>query len=99
MRTTTYTAIRESGKPKWLNWLRQPKWLKRWGGLKSRRELLDDYQKHRMDADQKGNTDEYLQAVLSARAAQEQQRWAIVAAVAACLSVAVAVAALIVAVN
>jgi hypothetical protein len=64
---------------------------------KSVRKLLEDDEQHRMDASQKGNTVEYLHAALMARAAEVQRRWAIVAAVAACLSVAVAVAALIVA--
>jgi hypothetical protein len=63
---------------------------------KSVHKLLEDYEQHRMDASQKGNTVDYLHAALMARAAEEQQRWAIVAAVAACLSVTVAVAALIV---
>jgi hypothetical protein len=93
---TDYTAIRERGTPKSLKW---PKWLARlkWREVVGQRQLLDDYEKHNLD--KVPNTAEYLQAVLSARAAQEQQRWAIVAAVAACLSVAVAVAALIVAVS
>jgi hypothetical protein len=95
VRETTYTAIRERRALKWLKW---PKWLARlrWYVVR-RRELLEDYEKHNLD--QVPNTAEYLQAVLSVRAAQEQQRWAIVAAVAACLSVAVAVAALVVALS
>jgi hypothetical protein len=93
---TDYVAIRERRLPKWLKW---PKWLVarlKWSVV-GRRELLEAYEKH--DLDTVPNVAEYLPAVLSARAAQEQQRWAIVAAVAACFSVAVAVAALIVAVS
>ena len=67
------------------------------GGAKGVRELLTDYEAHRMDADQKGNTVDYLHAALTARSAEEQRRWAMVAAVAACLSVAVSVIALVVA--
>jgi hypothetical protein len=59
-------------------------------------ELRDDYEQHRMDADQGGNIVEYLHAALMARAAEDQQRWAVVAAVAACVSVVVAAVALIV---
>jgi hypothetical protein len=66
---------------------------------KSRDQLLEDYEKHRMDASQKGNTVEYLHAALMSRAAQEQRFWAIVGAVVACLSVAIALAALLVAVK
>lgn len=44
-------------------------------------QLLDDYEKQRMDASQKGNTVDYLHAALMARAAQEQRFWAIVGAV------------------
>jgi hypothetical protein len=42
---------------------------------------------------------EYLSMALAARAARNARTWAIVAGIAACLSAAVAVAALIVAVN
>jgi uncharacterized membrane protein YbaN (DUF454 family) len=75
-----------------------PRWWKR-SRIKSVNQLLDDYEQHAMDATYKDVTVEYLHAALMTRAAEVQQRWAIVAAVAACLSVAVAVAALIVAVN
>jgi hypothetical protein len=64
---------------------------------KSVRELLADYEAHRMDADQGANTVDYLHAALMARAAEVQRRWAMVAAIAACVSVAVAVVTLIVA--
>jgi hypothetical protein len=63
---------------------------------KSVRRLLEDYEQHLMD-EHKGNTVEYLHAALMTRAAEVQRRWAIVGAVAACLSVAVAVVALVVA--
>ncbi|HME02957.1 MAG TPA: hypothetical protein VKG38_07980 [Solirubrobacteraceae bacterium] len=64
---------------------------------KSVAQLLEDYELHLMDASQKGNTVDYLHAALMARAAQVQRFWAIVAAVAACLSVGVAIVALVVA--
>ena len=48
-----------------------------------------------MDSDQKGNTVDYLHAALMARAATVQQQWAIVGAVAACLSAIAAVVAVL----
>jgi hypothetical protein len=61
---------------------------------KSVRQLLDDYEQHRMDASQKGNTVDYLHAALSARAAEVQRRWAIAGTVAAIVSAVAAIIAL-----
>jgi hypothetical protein len=59
-------------------------------------QVLSDYEAGLLN-DHGGATTEYLHAVIMVRAAQEQRRWARVAAVAACISVAVAIIALIVA--
>lgn len=64
---------------------------------KSIETLLSDYEARAMDKDYGGSTTEYLHAAIMVRAAQEQRRWAKIAAVAACVSVVVAVVALVVA--
>jgi hypothetical protein len=60
-------------------------------------ELFEDFESGLLAQEFKGVTMEYLQAAISAIAAESQRRWARVAAFAACFSVAVAVAALLVA--
>jgi hypothetical protein len=60
-------------------------------------EILKDFESHLLDADYEGNTTEYMQAAIAMAAARAQERWAKVAAVAACVSTAVAIAAVIVA--
>ena len=64
---------------------------------KSIEQLLDDYEKRLLDADYGGSTTDYLQAAISARAAQAASHWAKVAALAACSGIVIAVAAVIVA--
>jgi hypothetical protein len=66
-------------------------------GDRSIEQLLGDYEDRKRDADYKGSATEYLHAAIMVKAAQRQQSWAIVAAIAACVSVVVAVMALIVA--
>lgn len=61
-------------------------------------QILKDFEEHLLDADYQANTTEYLHAALSMAAARAQERWAKVAAVAACASTLVAVAALVVAI-
>jgi hypothetical protein len=58
-------------------------------------QVLADYEAGLLN-DHGGATTEYLHAVIMVRAAQEQRRYARVAAFAACVSVAVAVVALII---
>lgn len=63
---------------------------------KSVQQLLKDFEDHAMDADFGANTVEYLQAALSARAAEVQRFWAIAAAIAAAVSAVAAVVAILV---
>jgi hypothetical protein len=63
---------------------------------KSTDKLLSDYEDWLLDADYGGSTAEYLHAAIMVKAAQEQRRWAMIAAIAACISVAVAIVALVV---
>jgi len=64
---------------------------------KSAAQVLRDYEARLLDADYGGSTTDYLHAAIMVKAAQEQRRWAKVAAIAACVSVVVAVVALIIA--
>jgi hypothetical protein len=66
-------------------------------GKRSIKQLLTDYEDRKLDADYRGSAAEYLHAAIMVKAAQRQHLWAMVAAIAACVSVGVAVAALIVA--
>jgi len=64
---------------------------------KSIETLLSDFEARAMDADYGASTTDYLHAAIMVRAAQTQRRWAKVAAIAASLSVVIAVVALMVA--
>jgi len=64
---------------------------------KSVEQLLRDYEQRLMDADYGGSTTEYLHASIMVRAAQTQRRWAMVAAIAACSSVVIALVAVVIA--
>ena len=58
---------------------------------KSAKQVLKDYEDGKLDADYGGTTVEYLHAAIMVKAAQQQRLWAMVAAIAAVISVAVAV--------
>ncbi|MGH2865462.1 MAG: hypothetical protein ACRDJX_09475 [Solirubrobacteraceae bacterium] len=64
---------------------------------KSAKQVLADYEKHLLDKEFGGSTTDYLHAAIMVKAAEQQRLWGMIAALAACISVAVAVAALIVA--
>jgi len=64
---------------------------------KSAKQVLRDYEDRLLDADYGGSTTDYLQAAIMVKAAQGQRRWAMVAALAACVCVVIEVVALIVA--
>ena len=61
-------------------------------------EILGDFEAGAMDADYGGSTTEYMQAAVTAAAARAQERWVKVAALAACVSTGVAIAAVVVAI-
>jgi hypothetical protein len=63
-------------------------------GRRNIEQLLTDYEDRKLDATYKGSTTEYLHAAIMVKAAQRQQLWAMVASVAACVSVVLAVVAL-----
>jgi hypothetical protein len=63
---------------------------------KNSQQVLKDFEAGLLN-DHGGNTTEYLHAVIMVRTAQEQRRWATVAAIAACLSLVVAIVALVIA--
>ncbi len=60
-------------------------------------EILKDFEDHLLDADYLGSTTEYMHAAIATAAARAQERWAKVAALAACASTIVAIAAVVVA--
>ena len=64
---------------------------------KSAKRVLRDYENGELDADYGSSTTEYLHAPVMVKAAQQQRIWAMVAALAAAVSVVIAVIALIVA--
>jgi hypothetical protein len=61
-------------------------------------ELLDDFESGLLASEFKGSTVDYLRAAIAAKAAASQRYWARIAACAACLSVVVALTAVLVAV-
>jgi VanZ family protein len=66
----------------------QSPYYKAWG--KELAQLLDDYERGDIVIREKGNMMEYLHAAIMVSTARSQQKWAKVAALAACVSVVIA---------